>query len=203
MNAKSHTHTRITKKYTSCAQNCYQSYLHTFLICTQTNTTTPKKHCTKQPLSKHTQTHTQLPLTLLKSSTTLPLLVELKSGTTYNGRLISCDHYMNLNLTEVVCTSSDGTQFWKLKECYIRGSSIKYLRLPEEAVDKVREEEEESHHQQRQQQGGGGGRGYGGAGGRGRGRGAGAGGGRGRGGGRSGGSGGRGRGRGGGRGSSS
>eukprot|EP00573_Skeletonema_grethae_P011030 CAMPEP_0201697138 /NCGR_PEP_ID=MMETSP0578-20130828/9614_1 /ASSEMBLY_ACC=CAM_ASM_000663 /TAXON_ID=267565 /ORGANISM="Skeletonema grethea, Strain CCMP 1804" /LENGTH=95 /DNA_ID=CAMNT_0048183221 /DNA_START=118 /DNA_END=402 /DNA_ORIENTATION=+ len=82
-----------------------------------------------------------LPLTLLKSSTTLPLLVELKSGTTYNGRLISCDHYMNLNLREVVCTSSDGTQFWKLNECYIRGSSIKYLRLPEEAVENVQEEE--------------------------------------------------------------
>ncbi|KAL7438882.1 hypothetical protein ACHAXH_006060 [Discostella pseudostelligera] len=75
------------------------------------------------------------------ASTSLPLLVELKSGTTYNGRLQSCDTYMNINLREVVCTSKDGDRFWKLNECYIRGSSIKYLRLPEEAVERVVEEE--------------------------------------------------------------
>ncbi|KAL3788945.1 hypothetical protein HJC23_000229 [Cyclotella cryptica] len=123
-----------------------------------------------------------LPLSLLKSSTTLPLLVELKSGTTYNGRLLSCDTYMNLNLADVVCTSKDGDQFWKLTECYVRGSSIKYLRLPEEAVERVGEEE---------------GRWKGGGGGRGRGRGGRESrGGRGRGRGRSGGRGGRGRGQG-------
>ena len=49
---------------------------------------------------------------------------------------------MNLNLADVVCTSKDGDQFWKLNECYVRGSSIKYLRLPEEAVEKVDESEE-------------------------------------------------------------
>eukprot|EP00584_Thalassiosira_punctigera_P001345 CAMPEP_0172528976 /NCGR_PEP_ID=MMETSP1067-20121228/3173_1 /TAXON_ID=265564 ORGANISM="Thalassiosira punctigera, Strain Tpunct2005C2" /NCGR_SAMPLE_ID=MMETSP1067 /ASSEMBLY_ACC=CAM_ASM_000444 /LENGTH=99 /DNA_ID=CAMNT_0013312959 /DNA_START=77 /DNA_END=373 /DNA_ORIENTATION=- len=95
-----------------------------------------------------------LPLSLLKASTSLPLLVELKSGTTYNGRLASCDTYMNINLRDVVCTSKEGDKFWKLNECYIRGSSIKYLRLPDEAVDRVQEEEG------RQWQGGrGGGRG--------------------------------------------
>ncbi|KAL7541743.1 hypothetical protein ACHAXR_011635, partial [Thalassiosira sp. AJA248-18] len=129
----------------------------------------------------------QLPLSLLKASTTLPLLVELKSGTTYNGRLVSCDTYMNINLRDVVCTSKDGDKFWKLNECYIRGSSIKYLRLPEEAVDRVQEEEKKW-----QGGGGGGGRGGGrggrggGRGGRGRGRGGGGGRGRGRGGGRGG-----------------
>lgn len=49
---------------------------------------------------------------------------------------------MNLNLADVVCTSKDGDQFWKLNECYVRGSSIKYLRLPEEAVERVDESEE-------------------------------------------------------------
>ena len=103
----------------------------------------------------HNTNNLQLPLSLLKASTTLPLLVELKSGTTYNGRLSSCDTYMNINLRDVVCTSKDGEHFTKLNECYIRGSSIKYLRLPEEAVDRVLEEE-------KQWQGGGrGGRGRG------------------------------------------
>ena len=50
---------------------------------------------------------------------------------------------MNINLRDVVCTSKDGDKFWKLTECYIRGSSIKYLRLPEEAVDRVLEEEKQ------------------------------------------------------------
>ena len=61
---------------------------------------------------------------------------------------------MNINLRDVVCTSKDGDKFWKLNECYIRGSSIKYLRLPEEAVDRCTEEE-------KKWQGSGGGRGGG------------------------------------------
>jgi small nuclear ribonucleoprotein (snRNP)-like protein len=32
-------------------------------------------------------------------------LVELKSGETYNGTLVSCDTWMNLHLREVICTS--------------------------------------------------------------------------------------------------
>ncbi|KAL3757729.1 hypothetical protein ACHAWU_000370 [Discostella pseudostelligera] len=144
-----------------------------------------------------------LPLSLLKASTSLPLLVELKSGTTYNGRLQSCDTYMNINLREVVCTSKDGDRFWKLNECYIRGSSIKYLRLPEEAVERVVEEEggRQWHGSSASGRGGGGG-GRGGREGGGRGRGGRGGasgggrGGRGGGGGRMGGRGGRGGGRG-------
>ncbi|KAL3802172.1 hypothetical protein ACHAWO_007812 [Cyclotella atomus] len=92
---------------------------------------------------------------------------------------------MNLNLADVVCTSKDGEQFWKLNECYVRGSSIKYLRLPEEAVERVDEEDG-------RWKGGGGGRGRG-RGGRGGGR-DGRGRGRGRGGRGGGGRGGRGRG---------
>jgi U6 snRNA-associated Sm-like protein LSm4 len=36
----------------------------------------------------------------------------------------------------------DGTRFWKLPECYIRGNSIKYLRIPDEIIDLVSEEEQ-------------------------------------------------------------
>ena len=35
----------------------------------------------------------------------------------------------------------DGDRFWKLPECYIRGTNIKYLRIPEEVIDMVNEEE--------------------------------------------------------------
>ena len=32
-------------------------------------------------------------------------MVELKNGNTYNGNLINCDSWMNINLRDVVCTS--------------------------------------------------------------------------------------------------
>lgn len=68
------------------------------------------------------------------------MLVELKNGETYNGHLVSCDNWMNINLREVICTSRDGDKFWKMPECYIRGSTIKYLRIPDEVIDMVKEE---------------------------------------------------------------
>ena len=107
-----------------------------------------------------------------------PLLVELKGGDTYNGRLISCDSWMNMNLSDVVCTSKHGDKFWKLPTCYIRGSAIKYLRLPPDLLDatKVKVEEDERRNKLMREQNHGrgrsarGGRGRGGRGG-GRGRG--------------------------------
>lgn len=67
-------------------------------------------------------------------------LVELKNGETYNGHLVSCDTWMNINLREVICTSKDGDKFWRMPECYIRGSTIKYLRIPDEVIDMVKED---------------------------------------------------------------
>ncbi len=75
---------------------------------------------------------TMLPLSLLRTAQNHPMLVELKNGETYNGHLVSCDNWMNINLREVICTSRDGDRFWRMPECYIRGSTIKYLRIPDE-----------------------------------------------------------------------
>ena len=83
-----------------------------------------------------------LPLTLLKTAENHPMLTELKNGDTYNGRLVSCNVFMNICLRDVICTSRDGDRFWKLPECYIRGNSIKYLRIPDEVIDLVSEEEQ-------------------------------------------------------------
>jgi len=81
-----------------------------------------------------------LPLSLLKTAVNHPMLVELKNGETYNGHLVSCDNWMNVNLREVICTSRDGEHFWKMPECYIRGSTIKYLRIAPEVIGMVKEE---------------------------------------------------------------
>ncbi|XP_046403031.1 U6 snRNA-associated Sm-like protein LSm4 [Ischnura elegans] len=81
-----------------------------------------------------------LPLTLLKTAQNHPMLVELKSGETYNGHLVTCDNWMNIMLREVICTSREGDKFWRMPECYVRGSTIKYLRIPDEVIDMVKEE---------------------------------------------------------------
>ncbi|XP_024518363.1 sm-like protein LSM4 [Selaginella moellendorffii] len=85
-----------------------------------------------------------LPLSLLKTAHGHPMLVELKNGETYNGHLVSCDSWMNIHLREVICTSKDGDRFWRMPECYIRGNTIKYLRVPDEVIDKVQEETKRS-----------------------------------------------------------
>ncbi|XP_043577443.1 U6 snRNA-associated Sm-like protein LSm4 [Chiloscyllium plagiosum] len=107
------------------------------------------------------------------------MLVELKNGETYNGHLVSCDNWMNINLREVICTSRDGDKFWKMPECYIRGSTIKYLRIPDEIIDMVKEEvlskgrgrgiQQQKQQQQQKGRGAGGAAGRGVFGGRGRG----------------------------------
>ncbi|ORY06102.1 Sm-like ribonucleo protein [Basidiobolus meristosporus CBS 931.73] len=81
-----------------------------------------------------------LPLSLLNTAQGHPMLVELKSGETYNGHLVNCDNFMNLTLREVIQTSPEGDRFWRLPECYIRGSTIKYLRIPDEIIDMVKED---------------------------------------------------------------
>eukprot|EP00930_Biecheleria_cincta_P027298 TRINITY_DN1917_c0_g2_i1.p1 TRINITY_DN1917_c0_g2~~TRINITY_DN1917_c0_g2_i1.p1 ORF type:complete len:142 (+),score=30.80 TRINITY_DN1917_c0_g2_i1:120-545(+) len=115
-----------------------------------------------------------LPMALLRTAQNQPMMVELKNGETYSGVLASCDGFMNLHMRDIVCTSRDGERFWKIPECYVRGNSIKYLRLPDEVIDMVKDEPQ-SRKEIRQQfkargRGGRGGKGEG-RGGRGRGRG--------------------------------
>ncbi|KAK6525879.1 RNA processing protein [Arthrobotrys megalospora] len=82
-----------------------------------------------------------LPLTLLTTVQGHPLLVELKNGETLNGHLVSCDTWMNLTLKEVIQTSPDGETFHRLPEAYVRGNNIKYLRVPDEIIDIVKEQQ--------------------------------------------------------------
>ncbi|XP_068726108.1 U6 snRNA-associated Sm-like protein LSm4 [Montipora capricornis] len=108
-----------------------------------------------------------LPLSLLRTAQNHPMLVELKNGETYNGHLVSCDNWMNINLREVICTSRDGDRFWRIPECYVRGSNIKYLRIPDEVIDMVKDEMVKQGKSRGTGRPGRGGRGGGGGGGRG------------------------------------
>ncbi|KAI8015781.1 hypothetical protein LOK49_LG05G01946 [Camellia lanceoleosa] len=68
------------------------------------------------------------------------MTVELKNGETYNGQLVNYDTWMNIHLCDVICTSKDGDRFWRMPECYIRGNTIKYLRVSDKVIDKVQDE---------------------------------------------------------------
>ncbi|KAF6239414.1 hypothetical protein HO173_002676 [Letharia columbiana] len=83
-----------------------------------------------------------LPLGLLNAAQGHPMLVELKNGETLNGHLISCDTWMNLTLKEVVQTSPEGDKFFRLPEVYVRGNNIKYLRVPDEIIDLVKDQQQ-------------------------------------------------------------
>ncbi|KAI8580871.1 hypothetical protein K450DRAFT_234977 [Umbelopsis ramanniana AG] len=98
-----------------------------------------------------------LPLSLLHTASGHPMLVELKNGETFNGHLVNCDNWMNLTLREVIQTSPDGDRFWRLPECYIRGNTIKYLNVPEEIIDMVKEDESKQRQNNRGNRGGRGG----------------------------------------------
>lgn len=63
-------------------------------------------------------------------------LVEVRSGESYSGQLAVCDNHMNLYLQDVICTSRDATKFWQMKEVYIRGSSIKFVQVPDDVIEK-------------------------------------------------------------------
>jgi len=89
------------------------------------------------------------PLTLLNSAQGKPLSVELKNGETFNGHLENCDNFMNITLRDVFQTSADADRFWKLKEIYIRGSTIKYIRVPEKLLDEVKEDQHRAREAQR------------------------------------------------------
>ena len=84
------------------------------------------------------------PISLLKAAHGQPMLVELKSGETYNGVLHACDAFMNLCLREVICTSRDGDRFHRVDEVFVRGGNVKYVRVPDEVADAVPQGEEGS-----------------------------------------------------------
>lgn len=68
---------------------------------------------------------------MLTSCKKQEILVELKNGESVYGKLIDCDSWMNLTLSDVVFNYNNGEKFNKLNEIYIRGSHIKFLRLPD------------------------------------------------------------------------
>ena len=65
-------------------------------------------------------------------------LVELKTGETYNGNLVSCDNFMNVNLRDVIITSKvrfvNATRARPVVDGLGRGASCRRLTRPRRSV---------------------------------------------------------------------
>ncbi len=70
-------------------------------------------------------------------------------GETYNGHLTKTDTFMNLLLNSVIRTSPGGDRFEKLDQVYIKGACVKYLRVSQECLAKVKEDRKESRQRMR------------------------------------------------------
>lgn len=70
-----------------------------------------------------------MPLHVLKQSgKDSRVMIECKNGESYDGVLQACDTFMNMKLTEVTITSTQGT-FMKCSEVFIRGNNIRGIQF--------------------------------------------------------------------------
>ncbi|CAG7835113.1 unnamed protein product [Allacma fusca] len=64
------------------------------------------------------------------------VVVELKNDLAICGTLHSVDQYLNVKLTDINVTDPDKyPHMLSVKNCFIRGSVIRYVQLPADEVD--------------------------------------------------------------------
>ena len=60
--------------------------------------------------------------------------IEMKNDVVLTGTLLSVDQYLNM-LANVVVDSTSHPQLSAMKNCFIRGSVVRYIQIPKEEVD--------------------------------------------------------------------
>lgn len=60
----------------------------------------------------------------------MKVTAEMKNGEIYRGMLLNAEETMNLSLSDVLRTARNG-QISKLPSVYLRGSSIRFIALPD------------------------------------------------------------------------
>ncbi|VDK36300.1 unnamed protein product [Gongylonema pulchrum] len=64
------------------------------------------------------------------------VVVELKNDLSICGTLHSVDQYLNMKLTDISVTDSERhPHMLSVKNCFIRGSVVRYVQLPADQVD--------------------------------------------------------------------
>ncbi|QQP38375.1 Lsm2 [Caligus rogercresseyi] len=75
-------------------------------------------------------------LLFLQSLVGKDVVVELKNGLSIWWTLHSVDQYLNIKLTDVSVTDPEKyPHMLSVKNCFIRGSIVRYVQLPHEEVD--------------------------------------------------------------------
>mmetsp|Transcript_13482 Transcript_13482/g.31710 ORF Transcript_13482/g.31710 Transcript_13482/m.31710 type:complete len:260 (-) Transcript_13482:21-800(-) len=78
-----------------------------------------------------------LPQGVLRSAVKGPVLVELKNGDSYSGTLAAVDNLMNIRLEDAILTPQSEQKFEKLPECTIRGQFVKFIRFPDDILERM------------------------------------------------------------------
>ena len=64
------------------------------------------------------------------------VVVELKNDLAIHGTLHSVDQYLNIKLTDIGVIDQDKyPHMLSVKNCFIRGSVVRYVQLPAEEID--------------------------------------------------------------------
>lgn len=71
-----------------------------------------------------------VPIKLLYEAEGMKITVEMKNGEIYRGLLLGAEDTMNVSLSDVLRTARNG-QISKLPNVYLRGSSIRFIALPD------------------------------------------------------------------------
>lgn len=71
-----------------------------------------------------------VPIKILHEALGLTLSIELKTGQLYRGKAVNVEDNMNIQLSQVTLTGRDG-RLSVLEHCFIRGSQIKFIIIPD------------------------------------------------------------------------
>ena len=81
--------------------------------------------------------HSLIPFSpFLQSLVGKDVVVELKNDLSIHGTLHSVDQYLNIKLTDISVTDPEKyPHMLSVKNCFIRGSVVRYVQLPAEECD--------------------------------------------------------------------
>jgi U6 snRNA-associated Sm-like protein LSm4 len=74
------------------------------------------------------------PIEILRNCRGKEVSIELADGETINGVVMRTDRAMNVVVKQCTRTGADGEVFWKARECFVRGASVKNVRMTESAL---------------------------------------------------------------------
>ncbi|AIO00964.1 U6 snRNA-associated Sm-like protein LSm4p [Leishmania panamensis] len=77
------------------------------------------------------------PIEILRNCRGKEVSIELSDGETVNGTVMRTDRAMNVVIKQCTRTGADGESFWKSRECFIRGASVKNVRMTDSALVSV------------------------------------------------------------------